>query len=182
MQLMLRLGAAVLAILFAACGAEREGQSDAERGPLARPRMLEVGGDLAAAAREYALVAERAAGTEIGVTAVRRTAYLHAMLRNDSTALHWYRILADLPTSSRERELVRLQVSSLERILSLTAEIGGGAEDADSLRSVARHLSAANTAQGRQIRDLETQLKKVSEELRQLKEIDARPSGRKPKE
>jgi hypothetical protein len=54
--------------------------------------------------------------------------------------------------------------------------------EADSLKNVAKHLSAANTAQGRQVRDLEAQLKKVSDELRQLKEIDARLSGRKPKQ
>lgn len=176
------LGVAVLAAVVIGCGGTREGQSDVERGPLERARMMELGGNLEGAVREYGLIADRAAGTESGIAAVRRIAYLHAMMRNDSAALYWYRILKALPTSNRERELIQLQVTSLERIVLLTTRLAGGAEDADSLKGMVRHLTAANTMQGRQIRDLETQLKKVAEELRQLKEIDARVSGRKPKE
>lgn len=177
----LPLGVVALTLFFGACSSEREGQSDIDRGPLARPRVMELGGDLAGAAREYGLIAERTAGTETGLTAARRAGYLNAMLRNDSAALRWYRILSGLPTSNRERELVRLQLSSLERLVALTAQVEGGAGEADSLKNTVKHLSAANMAQGRQIRDLEAQLKKVSDELRQLKEIDARLSGRKPK-
>jgi hypothetical protein len=181
-----RPGALILAGMFllglvcGGCGGSREGQSDAERGPLDHPRVLELAGDLPGALREYTLLAGNMAGTETGQTAIRRAAYLNAYLRNDSAALYWYRALDGLPLSIRERELVRLQISSLERITALTARLEENEGNADSLRNATKHLSAANSAQGRQIRDLEAQLKKVSEELRQLKEIDARLSGRNP--
>lgn len=117
---------------------------------------------------------------ETELNAIRRAAYTSARLGQDTTALRWYRTLAGKEISAREREMVTLQIASLERIIPLEARASRWKTEIDSLKSAGRTLAGELGAQARQIRDLELQLKKATDELRQLKEIDARLSGRRP--
>jgi hypothetical protein len=169
----------LLLLLAGGCSSVQEEQKDAGAGALERARARELSGDLSGALKEYEALVQ-GGGPEVGVAALRRSAFLHAWLGQDSAALVSYRKLTAATLQVRERELVELEIRSLERIASLSAEAARGEAEIDSLKAAQRLLSAGNAAQGKQIRDLEGQLKRVAEELRQLKEIDARLSGRRP--
>jgi len=153
------------------------------REQMERARMAEASGDLAGAAREYALAAEQFPGGEFYPIAVRKVAILTSHpqnpSRNDSVALAWFRLLAVQPIAGSEKELVYLQIATLERSQAQTEQIRRQREAGDSLTAVTRRLSLTVANQSRQLQELEVEVKRVSEELQQLKEIDVRLSRRK---
>jgi hypothetical protein len=169
----------LLLLLAGGCSSAREEQRDPGAGALERARARELSGDLAGALKEYESLTQRG-GSEVGLAALRRSAFLQAWLGQDSAALDSYRKLTAETLQARERELVELEIRALERIASLRAVVIRGEAEIDSLKAVQRLLVSGNAVQGKQIKDLEGQLKRVTEELRQLKEIDARLSGRHP--
>jgi hypothetical protein len=172
----------VITLLLAGCSASR-GDREEARQQLERARSLEAAGNLSDAAREYALTAERYPRYEWYPVAVRKAAILYASLpnpgRDDSVAVFWFRTLLGLDIPDAEKELVNLEIVTLERAQELSWRLRSQRESADSLHAVLKHLFSTVGVQSRQIEDLEEQVKKVAEELRQLKEIDVRLSKRK---
>jgi hypothetical protein len=148
-----------------------------------RARALEAAGNLPEAARQYAATADRFPGGEWVLLALRKAAVLYAHPlnpeRSDSAALHWFRRLPMDQIPVEERELLQIQISTLERSLAMTEQMGRQKETADSLLVIVRRVTSIAATQSHQIQDLDVQVKKLAEELRQLKEIDVRLSKRK---
>ncbi len=172
----------VAALLIAGCSSVRKA-GDGMREQMERARYAEASGDLADAARGYALAAEQYPKGESFSVAVRRAAILfsHPLnpARDDSVALAWFRVLAEQPIPGSEKEFVHLQIATLERSQILAEQVRRQREAGDSLTVVTRRLSLTVANQSRQIQELEAEVKRVSEELRQLKEIDVRLSRRR---
>jgi hypothetical protein len=172
----------VIALLVTGCSAVRSTREEM-RAQMERARSAEASGDLPGAARAYALAAEQFPGGEFFPIAVRKAAILssHPLnpSRNDSVALAWFRVLAAQPIPGSEKELVALQIATLERSQGLIEQIRRQREAGDSLTAVTRRLSLTAANQSHQLQELESEVKRVSEELRQLKEIDVRLSRRK---
>jgi hypothetical protein len=172
----------LIALFVSGCSAVRKA-GDGTRGQMERARYAEASGDLAGAAQEYAAVAEQFPQSELFPVAVRKAAILYSHplnpARNDSTALAWFRVLVAQPLPGSEKELVHLQIATLERSLLLTEQIRRQREAGDSMTAVTRRLSLTVANQSHQLQELEVEVKRVSEELRQLKEIDVRLSRRK---
>lgn len=171
-----------IVLLLAGCSSTRKTGEDM-RLQMERAQFAESSGDLAGAAHAYALAAEQNPRGDLFAVAARKAAILfsHPLnpSRNDSVALEWFRILAKHPLSGPERELVHLQIATMERSELLTEQIRRQQEAADSLTDVTRRLSLSVANQSRQIQELELEVRRVSEELRQLKEIDVRLSRRR---
>lgn len=171
-----------IALLAAGCSTVRSTREEM-REQMERARFAEASGDLAGAAREYALAAEQFPGGEFFLIAVRKAAVLSSHpqnpSRNDSVALAWFRTLAVQPIPGSEKELAYLQIATLERSQAQAEQIRRQRDAGDSLTAVTRRLSLTVANQSRQLQELETEVKRVSEELRQLKEIDVRLSRRK---
>lgn len=172
----------VMALLIAGCSSARKAGEEM-RGEIERAQSAEASGDLAGAARAYALAAERHPKAEFFSLAARKAAILfsHPLnpSRSDSLALTWFRVLAEQPLPGPEQELVQLQIATLERSEMQADQIQRQREAADSLTVVTRRLSLTVANQSRQIQELELEVKRVSDELRQLKEIDVRLSRRR---
>jgi hypothetical protein len=172
----------LIALIVTGCSAVRNA-GDGMREQMERARYAEASGDLAGAAQEYAAAAGQFPQGEQFPVAVRRAAILYSHplnpARNDSIALAWFRVLAAQPLPGSEKELVHLQIATLGRSLLLTEQIRRQREASDSMTVVTRRLSLTVANQSRQLQELETEVKRVSEELRQLKEIDVRLSRRK---
>jgi len=175
-------GAVGLQIVVAGCSASR-GERDAARQDFEQGNVYEIAGDLEEAGRRYALVAEQFPQSEWHIAAVRKAGILYAHPqnpgRNDSIALYWLRVLEAKPIPVPERELVRLQITTLEWSRNLEEQTRQQREANDSLTAVLRRLSATVVNQSHQIQELGAQTSRISEELRQLKEIDLRMSRRK---
>lgn len=171
-----------MALLVAGCSSVRK-SADEMPAEMERARHAEASGDLADAARAYAMAAEQYPNGALFATAARKAAVLfsHPLnpSRNDSIALGWFRALAQQPLPGPEKELVHLQIATLERSQALADQIRRQREAGDSLTVVTRRLSLTVANQSRQIQELELEVKRVSEELRQLKEIDVRLSRRR---
>ncbi len=171
-----------IAFLITGCGSARQ-VSEGMREQIERAQYAEASGDLADAARAYALAAEQFPKGEFFPLAARKAAilYAHPMnpSRDDSLALGWFRVLAGQPIPGPEKELVHLQIAALERSQALTEQIRRQREAGDSLTVVTRRLALTVANQSHQIQELELEVKRVSEELRQLKEIDVRLSRRR---
>lgn len=176
-------GAAIALLLCAAGCSTVRGTRSAMQEQMERARLAEASGDLAGAAHEYALAVEQYPGGEFLPIAVRKAAILSAHpqnpARSDSAALRWFRLLAALAIPGSEKELVYLQIAALERSRALNEQILRQREAGDSLTAVTRRLSLTAANQSRQLQELETEIRRVSDELRQLKEIDVRLSRRK---
>lgn len=174
--------AVVIPILIAGCSSVPK-TVDGMREQMERAQYAEASGDLADAARAYALAAAQFPKGEYIAVAARKAAILfsHPLnpSRNDSVALEWFRVLAGLPIPGAEKELVHIQIATLERTQSLAEQIRRQREAGDSLTVVTRRLSLTVANQSRQIQELEMEVKRVSDELQQLKEIDVRLSRRK---
>jgi hypothetical protein len=172
----------VIALVAAGCSTERSTR-DAMREEMERARSAEVAGDIAGAAHAYALAAEHHPGGELFLVAVRKAAVLSTHpqnpARSDSVALAWFRMLAAQPIPGPEKELVYLQIATLERSQAQAVQIRRQQDAGDSLTAVTRRLSLLVANQARQLQELETEVKRVSAELQQLKEIDVRLSRRK---
>ncbi len=172
----------IMVFVIAGCSSARKA-GEGLRGEIERAQSAEATGDLAGAARAYALAAEHQPGGEFFSMAARKAAILfsHPLnpSRNDSVALGWFRMLAEQPLPGPELELVHLQIATLERSEMQADQIQRQREAADSLTVVTRRLSLTVANQSRQIQELELEVRKVSEELRQLKEIDVRLSRRR---
>ena len=178
------LTGAVLALLLWAAGCSTvRGTRSVMQEQMEKARLAEASGDLAGAAHGYAQVAEQHPGGELFPIAVRKAAILSAHpqnpARSDSAALYWFRVLAAQPIPGSEKELVHLQIAGLELSQALHEEILRQHEAGDSLTAVTRRLSLTVANQSRQLQELESEIRRVSEELRQLKEIDVRLSRRK---
>jgi hypothetical protein len=175
-------GAIGLQIVAAGCSASRV-ERDTARQNFEQGRVYEMAGDLEEAGRWYAMVAEKFPESEWQIAAVRKAGILYAHPqnpgRNDSIALYWFRVLEAKPIPTAERELLNLQITTLKWSRNLEEQARQQRESNDSLTVVLRRLGATVVNQSRQIQALETQTNRISEELRQLKEIDLRMSRRK---
>src|SRR5512135_481178 len=106
-----------IALLIVGCSSVRK-TSDGMRDQMERARYAEASGDLADAARAYALAAEKYPNGEFFSAAARKAAILYSHplnpSRDDSVALGWFRVLAGQPIPVAEKELVHLQIATLE--------------------------------------------------------------------
>lgn len=172
----------LLLLLCVGCATVRP-EREEMRLQMERARALEAAGNLPEAAQQYAATANRFPGGEWSVLAIRKAAVLYAHPlnpeRSDSASLHWFKRLPMDQIAVQERELLQIQISTLERSVAMTEQMGRQRETADSLLVIVHRVTSTAATQSRQIQDLDVQVKKLAEELRQLKEIDVRLSKRK---
>jgi hypothetical protein len=125
------------------------------------------------ATAQYAVIAEQFPTADVYPLAVRRVAFLYAHpdnpARNDTLALRWMRIYQPLARTREERQEVGVVTSLIQQTMILRGQLARETVTADS-------LAAAHRRQGRRVKELETELQQVNEELRKLKEVDVRTS------
>jgi len=181
-MIVVRLLIVVLLVIVAGCASTRPDREEA-RQQIERARGYEAAGNLPEAARQYAWAAAQFPGSDWSVVGARKAATLYAYSQNpersDSAALHWFRVLGTEEITGQERDLVQVQIATLERSQFMVGQIARQKESADSLMAETRRLTSMVTGQSRQITELEAEVKGLAEELRQLKEIDVRLSKRK---
>jgi hypothetical protein len=162
--------------------AEQETETEAHR-QTELARSLESAGDMREAAHEYSIVAEHYPGTTFQALAARRAGLLYAdpgnAARNDSLALYWLRVYAQLPISAAEREETETCIKLVEYNTVIRLEIERLAGVQDSLGSVLRRQISGSAALNKRVGDLEAEVEEATRELRKLKEIDARAPNRR---
>jgi hypothetical protein len=165
----------VFSLLLHACTpgqeAAREG-SDADM-VMEFAESLERDSLLAQATSQYAIIAEQFPTADAYPIAVRRVAFLYAHPDNpahdDSLALRWMRIYQPLAETREERQEVTIVTSLIQQTIVLREMLEQQTASGDSLEASARR-------QSRRVKDLESELQSVNEELRRLKEVDVRTS------
>lgn len=134
---------------------------------------LEADSLLDQATAQYAIIAEQFPTADVYPLAVRRAAFLYAHpdnpVRNDTLALRWMRIYQPLARTREEQREVGVVTSLIQQNMALREQLAREATSGDSLGTVLRR-------QGRRVKDLETELQQVNQELRKLKEVDVRTS------
>jgi hypothetical protein len=178
----LRYSPAVIlcSVLLAGCAPSKDtgsAEGDAEA-VLAFAESLEADSLLDQATAQYAIVAEQFPTADIYPLAVRRVAFLYAHpdnpAHNDTLALRWMRIYYPLARTREERQEVAVVTTLIQQNMTLREQLGREAASGDSLATLLRR-------QGRRVRDLETELQQVNDDLRKLKEVDARTSRTRKK-
>jgi outer membrane protein assembly factor BamD (BamD/ComL family) len=176
----------VAATVLTGCSrlAETESSGSKEAGQLFdHARMLEASGKLREASGEYLYIAEQFSDAEVWPQAVLKTGVLYGSpqnpARSDSVARRWLGVYAVLTTDDAEQQLLRLASGLLESQAGLQRQIDAQRKSIDSLAAVSRRLSASVAAQSRLAEDLEQQLRKTSDELKKLKEIDLQTSRKR---
>ena len=181
-MIMVRLRIVLLLVIVAGCASTRPDREEVRR-QMERARGYEAAGNIPEAARQYAAAAAQFPGSEWSVVAARKAATLYAYSQNpersDSAALYWFRLLQTEEIPGQEKDLVQVQIATLERSQLLVGQIARQKESADSLTAETRRLTSMVTSQSRQILELQAEVKRLAEELRLLKEIDVRLSKRK---
>jgi len=126
-------------------------------------KSFEQGSELKEATLEYTFVAENYPSTRYFAEAVHKAALLYSMpsnpAANESAALRWLQTYLTLPIPDREKSRVRLHIALLEQTLSLKDSI-----------------SRERSLRDKQIQDLEAALRRVTQELEELKRVDAQTS------
>ncbi len=146
-------------------------------------QSLESAGNLREAAHEYLMVAEGYPMSDVWPLAVRKTGVLYARpqnpARNDSIALRWLNVYDVLTTDPGEKDLLQEVLSALNWNRALSAEGRRQEGVIDSLSETVRRLTSMLASRARENDELNTQLRKTSEELKKLKEIDVRTSRKR---
>jgi outer membrane protein assembly factor BamD (BamD/ComL family) len=174
------------AILLTGCSriteTEESGRKEARR-LVEHARALEGSGKMREASAEYRRVAEQYPNAEVWPQAVLKTAVLYGNPRNpvrsDSIARRWLGVYGVLTTAEGEQSLVHLSTGLLESQAGLQRQVDQQRRSIDSLAAVSRRLSNAVATQARLNEDLEQQLRKTSDELKKLKEIDLQTSRKR---
>lgn len=162
-------------LLLNACSPSgNTGRSDSDaKAVMEFAESLERDSLLDQATAQYAIIAETFPTADIYPLAVRRVAFLYARpdnpARNDTLALRWLRIYQPLARTREERQEVDVVTGLIQQNMALREQLSREVALGDSLGAVLRR-------QGRRVKDLETELQQVNEELRKLKEVDARTS------
>ncbi len=167
-------------VLLAGCAPSKDtgsAEGDAEA-VLAFAESLEADSLLDQATAQYAIVAEQFPTADVYPLAVRRVAFLYAHpdnpAHNDTLALRWMRIYNPLARTREERQEVAVATTLIQQNMALREQLGHESASGDSLATLLRR-------QGRRVRDLETELQQVNDELRKLKEVDVRTSRTRKK-
>lgn len=167
-------------VLLAGCAPSKDAGSaegDAEA-VLAFAESLEADSLLDQATAQYAIIAEQFPTADVYPLAVRRVAFLYAHpdnpAHNDTLALRWMRIYNPLARTREERQEVGVVTTLIQQNMTLREQLGRESASGDSLATLVRK-------QGRRVRDLETELQQVNDELRKLKEVDVRTSRTRKK-
>lgn len=181
----------LVSVCLAACvlaGCARIADTDSSEAGEARrlfdnARALEASGKLRDASGEFLRIAERYPDAEVWPRAVLKTGVLYGTpnnpVRSDSIARRWLGVYGVLSTSEAEQNLLRLSTGLLESQSGLLRQIDAQRRSIDSLSASTRRLSGALAAQTRLAEDLEQQLRKTSDELKKLKEIDVQTSRKR---
>jgi hypothetical protein len=163
---------------------ERSIELQAERHMKLAETLLE-NGDLREATHEYVMVAEEYPATVYHSQAIWNAALMYLRqdnpIANDSVALYWidqYRLLGNTSEEVVAEPLQKL----LRRSMMLHRQLLARQVVVDSLTGATRKLQGEMTTRSKQVSDLDQELKKVSEELRKLKEVDVRMSKSRKKD
>jgi len=171
-------GILVVLVLSAGCLSSVSDQDSHQRARqhMAMARVLESDSRWNEAAMEYSIVAEHYSKTEFYDIAVRKAALLFSRidnpLREDSIAVHWLAMYAELPLSDAERLSLQLHVRMLGELDTLRMLLSHEIAAKDSLSEVTRRQQEEIVATSIRIHELEQQLASLSEELEKLREID----------
>jgi hypothetical protein len=167
-------------VLLASCAPSKDtGSADGDaEAVLAFAESLEADSLLDQATAQYAIIAEQFPTADVYPLAVRRVAFLYAHpdnpAHNDTLALRWMRIYTPLARTREERQEVGVATTLIQQNMTLREQLGRESASGDSLATLLRR-------QGRRVRDLETELQQVNDELRKLKEVDVRTSRTRKK-
>jgi hypothetical protein len=171
---------------FVGCSGAFESETPATteaRRQIGVAQSLESAGNLREAAHEYLMVAEGYPMSDVWPLAVRKTGVLYARpqnpARNDSIALRWLNVYEVLTTDPGEKDLLQELLFSLNWNRALSAEGARQQGVVDSLSEAVRRLTSSLTSRTRENEELNVQLRKTSEELKKLKEIDVRTSRKR---
>jgi len=141
---------------------------------------LEQASELKEATLEYTLVAERFPTSGAYMTAVRKAALLFSSpenpAANDSASRFWLNTYLKLTHSPEEKQLIRMYFDMADQVKLLKDSLAHQKVVHESLMTTARKQGNEAAARARRIQELEADLKKASDELRKLKEIDLRIS------
>ena len=170
---------ALLAAIIWGCSESEIGKEDA-RSPADRHmhlgETLEQRSMLREATFEYTLVAELYPSSEHYPEAVRRSALLFSNPDNpaysDTASNYWFERYLKLPLEEDERALVTRLIKEQRVTSALRAERARTATVADSLQGVVRKQGADAAVRIKRIQDLETELARINQELKQLREVD----------
>ena len=177
MMASLQYSAAVIlcCVVLAGCAPSRDaGPADGDaEAVLAFAESLEADSLLDQATAQYAIIAEQFPTADIYPLAVRRVAFLYAHpdnpAHNDTLALRWMKIYYPLARTREERQEVGVVTTLIQQNMTLREHLARASASGDSLATLLRR-------QARRVRDLEAELQQVNDDLRKLKEVDARTS------
>lgn len=150
-------------------------------------RMLEadslaVGTEYLNAARSYAYVAEHYSYSVHATRAMRNAAlcFSHPRSgeRDDSAALAWYRVYRASSIANDERDQIDRLIELLEEGLTLRQHHQVLSGERDSLAVLAGRQRADLAARENTIRELEIRIKKATDDLQKLRDIDLKTSRR----
>jgi hypothetical protein len=179
MNLRFLAGAFFLLSMLAACSSyhgETPGDSaPAER--IARADSLGAAGHYDAALGEYRSLIEFFPASRYAPSWIRQMALLSSApgnaRRDDSAALQWFRAYALLPAvTPQEKEDTGVIIRLLEEHLLLSAELQKRQARADTLAVQLDKNNAELALRAKRIKELEAELKSISDELQRLREVD----------
>lgn len=159
--------------------------SEAQR-EIAVADSLSRSSHFAQAAAAYASVAAHHPTSSVYARAARNAGLLFASPANpahdDSVAISWLTVYANLPASDEERDGISLLINTLQETITLRATSARLTVEADSLYVVSKKQSAAILVEQKKSRDLEERLKEAVAELARLKSVDVRTArSRRPR-
>jgi hypothetical protein len=135
------------------------------------------------ALREYRAIVERYPSSSFYPTAVQRMALLYVSPRNpapnDSLLAFWMNAYLAIAESPGEQQMIRAYLASVDRVKTLREALQRQTAVNDSTAVTARKAAGESAARAKRIQELETELKRVSDELQKLREIDVRISKRR---
>jgi hypothetical protein len=154
---------------------EGDGRSPADR-HMQLGENLESQSKLREATFEFTLVAELYPTSEHYTEAVRRAALLFSNPENpvysDTASNYWFERYLKLPLDDNERELVERLILEQRTTHRLRSDSIRVTTVADSLQGVIRKQGTDASARVKKIQDLEAELARINQELKQLREVD----------
>lgn len=169
-------------LLIDGCAPSKEpGRADSDADAVMEfAESLERDSLLDQATAQYAIIAEQFPTADVYPLAVRRVAFLYAHpdnpAHNDTLALRWMKIYQPLANTREERQEVGVVTSLIQQTMTLRDQAATLREQIDRTTAAGDSLGTVLRRQGRRARELEAELQQVNEELRKLKEVDARGS------
>jgi hypothetical protein len=183
----LRIISAALLVFYAGCSSLPT-RSDADlraRRYYDIADSLEGANSLREATEGFTLVAERYGESQSFQAAAYRAALLYCNplnpLANDSSALHWLTQCSGMPLPEYQIRTVRVALSLVERIRALREQVARLSASGDGLQSQTKRQSGTIGSQAKRIQDLEEELRRTSQELKRLKEVDLKMSRSRQK-